>query len=177
LVSTKDGYHVLDPRTDSLSLIYPFEADTATRPARTLQAWSRDGRYLFLGTSAKERWARGVERYDLTARNATALASDANVYAAMHVSDDGSRFVFERSEGDRPNEVYTAGRDFADAHASPSQPQLACVACPTGARGLSRRRRQAVQRVLYYPYGTSRQKYRWSRKSTRHFSTMASTRI
>jgi dipeptidyl aminopeptidase/acylaminoacyl peptidase len=155
LVSTKDGYHVLDPRTDSMSLVYPFEPDTTTRPARTFHAWSRDGRYLFLGTSAKERWARGVERYDLTERRATPLASDANVYAAMHVSDDGSRFVFERSDGDRPNEVYTAGRDFSDAHALTNlNPQLAGVALSHSelvnyldVDG------KKLNGVLYYPYG------------------------
>jgi dipeptidyl aminopeptidase/acylaminoacyl peptidase len=155
LVSTKDGFHLLDPRTDSMSLVYPFEPDTSTRPARTLHAWSRDGRYLFLGTSAKERWARGVERYDLTTRRASALASDANVYAAMHVSDDGSRFVFERSDGDRPNEVYTAGRDFTDAHALTNlNPQLAGVALSHSelvnyldVDG------KKLNGVLYYPYG------------------------
>ena len=155
LVSTKDGYQLLDPRTDSLSLVYPFEADTATRPTRTFQAWSRDGQYLFLGTSAKDRWARGVERYDLTTRRATALVSDANVYTSMRVSDDGSRFVFERSDGDRPNEIYTAGRDFSDAHALTNlNPQLAGVA-------LSRSELvsyldvdgKKLNGLLYYPYG------------------------
>jgi dipeptidyl aminopeptidase/acylaminoacyl peptidase len=155
LVSTKDGYHVLDPRTDSMSLVYPFEADTATRPTRTFETWSRDGRYLYLGISAKERWSRGVERYDLTAGRATPLASDVNVYAAMHVSDDGSRFVFERSDGERPNEVYTAGRDFSDAHALTNlNPQLAAVALSHSelvsyldVDG------KKLNGVLYYPYG------------------------
>ena len=30
-----------------MSRVYAFEADTATRPARDFEAWSRDGRYLF----------------------------------------------------------------------------------------------------------------------------------
>jgi dipeptidyl aminopeptidase/acylaminoacyl peptidase len=155
LLSTKDGYHVVDTRTDSMSFVYPFEVDTATRPARTFQAWSHDGRYLFLGTSAKAKWARGVERYDLTSRKAASLASDANVYGSMHVSDDGSRFVFERSDGDRPNEVYTAGRDFTDAHSLTNlNPQLAGVALSHSelvsyldVDG------KTLEGVLYYPYG------------------------
>jgi dipeptidyl aminopeptidase/acylaminoacyl peptidase len=129
LVSVKDGYHLLDPRTDSMSLVYPLEADTAARPSLNFASWSHDGRYLFMTRSAKDRWARGIERYDLTTRQASELASDANVYSAWNVSDDGSRFVFERSDGDRPNEVYTAGRDFGDAHALTNlNPQLAGVA-------------------------------------------------
>jgi dipeptidyl aminopeptidase/acylaminoacyl peptidase len=78
-----------------------------------------------------------------------------NVYAAMHVSDDGSRFVFERSDGDRPNEVYTAGRDFSDVHALTNlNPQLAGVSLSHSelvsyldVDGKS------LQGVLYYPYG------------------------
>jgi dipeptidyl aminopeptidase/acylaminoacyl peptidase len=57
------------------------------------------------------------------------LAQDANLYSSWHVSEDGSRFVFERSDGDRPNDVYAAGRDFSGAHAlTKLNPQLAGVA-------------------------------------------------
>ncbi|HVZ47329.1 MAG TPA: prolyl oligopeptidase family serine peptidase [Gemmatimonadaceae bacterium] len=155
LVSAKDGYHLVDVQTDSMSLVYPFEADTALRPTRTFTAWSRDGRYLFLARSAKDRWARGMERYDLTTRQATDLANDTNLYASWHVSDDGSRFVFERSDGDRPNEVYVAGRDLADAHAvTKLNPQLDGVAL-THSELVSYRDAdgKTLYGVLYYPYG------------------------
>ena len=129
LVSSKDGWYLLDVRSDSLSLIYPFEPDTATRPTRAFVGFSGDGRYLFLSRSARDRWARGVERFDLGTRQATELAQDANLYSSWHVSKDGSRFVFERSDGDRPNEVYTAAADFSNAHAlTQLNPQLAGVA-------------------------------------------------
>ncbi len=155
LVSTKDGWHLLDPRADSMTVAYPFEVDTSARPGRSFESWSRDGRYLFVSRSAKDHWARGIERYDLASHQATALASDANVYSSWNVSDDGSRFVFARSDGDRPNEVYTAGPDFADAHALTNlNPQLAGVALSRSelvsyldADG------KKLYGVLYYPYG------------------------
>lgn len=155
LLSARDGYHLVDPRTDSSSLVYAFEADTATRPTRRFEKWSRDGRYLFLATSAKDHWARGIERYDLDTKQATALASDANVYRSWNVSDDGSRFVFERSDGDRPNEVYTAGRDFSDPHAITNlNPQLDGVAL-THSELVSYLDvdGKKLYGVLYYPYG------------------------
>jgi dipeptidyl aminopeptidase/acylaminoacyl peptidase len=129
LVSTKEGYYLLDAHSDSMSLVYAFEADSATRPDRAYVGWSRDGRSLFLSRSAKDRWARGIERYDVSTQRATELAQDANLYSSWHVSEDGARFVFERSDGDHPNDVYTAGRDFTDAHAlTKLNPQLAGVA-------------------------------------------------
>ena len=155
LVSTRDGWHLLDPRTGVLSNAYAFESDTAARPTRTFVSWSHDGRSLFVATSAKDHWARGIERYDLETKQAAPLASDANVYASWHVSDDGTRFVFERSDGDRPNEVYAAGRDLAGAHAlTDLNPQLAGVAL-THSELVSYLDvdGKPLHGVLYYPYG------------------------
>ncbi|HEX4684987.1 MAG TPA: prolyl oligopeptidase family serine peptidase [Gemmatimonadaceae bacterium] len=155
LVGAQDGYHVLDVHSDSMSLVYPLSADTNARPKLALEGWSRDGRYLYLARSAHDHWARGIERYDLSTKQATELASDVNLYSSWHVSDDGSRFVFERSDGDRPNEVYTAGRDFSDAHALTNlNPQLAGVALAHSE--LVKYRDvdgNELYGVLYYPYG------------------------
>ncbi|MGH7669080.1 MAG: prolyl oligopeptidase family serine peptidase, partial [Gemmatimonadaceae bacterium] len=155
LVSAQDGYHLLDARSDSMSLVYPLTADTAARPKLALEGWSRDGRFLFLSRSARDRWARGIERYDLSTKQATELASDANLYSSWHVSDDGSRFVFERSDGDRPNEVYAAGRDFTDARALTTlNPQLAGVALShTELVSYLNVDGKKMYGVLYYPYG------------------------
>ncbi len=155
LVSAQDGYHLIDARSDSMSLVYAMSPDTATRPKRSVEGWSHDGRYLFLSTSARDHWARGLERYDLETKQATELAQDANLYGSWHVADDGSRFVFLRSDGDRPDEVYTAGRDFSDPHALTNlNPQLAGVALTHSALvhyldvdG------KKLYGVLYYPYG------------------------
>lgn len=131
LVSSRDGWYLLDPRTDSLSLVYAFEADTATRPTRAYVGWSDDGRSLYLTRSVRDRWARGLERYDLGTRQATELAQDANLYSNWHVSRDGLRFVFERASDARPADVYTAGANFADAHAiAQVNPQIANVGLP-----------------------------------------------
>lgn len=129
LVSGKDGYYSLDVATDSMAMVYPLEADSATRPTRTFVAWSKDGRGLYFSRSAKDRWARGLERVDVATRQASELVQDANLYSSWHVSDDGARFVFERSDGDHPNEVFAAGSGFANPHALTNlNPQLAGVA-------------------------------------------------
>jgi dipeptidyl aminopeptidase/acylaminoacyl peptidase len=155
LLGSRDGYHLLDAHTDSMSLVYRFESDTAARPRRDFQQWSHDGRYLFLSTSARDHWARGIERYDLTTQKATELAQNADVYSSWHVSDDGTRFVFERSDGDHPNEVYTAGSDFSNPHAlTHLNPQLDGVAL-THSELVSYLDvdGKKLYGVLYYPYG------------------------
>jgi dipeptidyl aminopeptidase/acylaminoacyl peptidase len=153
LVSSRDGWYLLDPRTDSLALIYPFEADTAARPTRAYVGWSDDGRSLYLSRSARDRWARGLERYDLGTRQATELARDANLYSNWHLSRDGSRFVFERSSDARPADVYTAGADLADAHAITTvNPQLANAGLPrTELVNYLDADGKRLYGVLYYP--------------------------
>jgi dipeptidyl aminopeptidase/acylaminoacyl peptidase len=155
LVSAQDGYHLLDPRGDSMSLVYALSVDTTARPKLTFEGWSHDGRFLYFSRSARDRWARGIERYDLNTKQATQLASDVNLYSSWHMADDGSRFVFERSDGDHPNEVYTAGRDFSDAHPLTNiNPQLAGVAL-THSELVKYRDvdGKELYGVLYYPYG------------------------
>jgi dipeptidyl aminopeptidase/acylaminoacyl peptidase len=154
LVSTREGYYLLDARSDSLALVYAFEADTTARPNRTFVSWSRDGRAIFLSRSARDRWARGLERYDLGTRRSTMLVEDANLYSSWHVSDDGSRYVFQRSDGDRPNDVYAAGRDLGQVRQlTRLNPQLDNVAMSHSelvsyldADG------KRLHGVLYYPY-------------------------
>ena len=105
------------------------EADTAARPTRGYVGFSEDGNSVYLTRSARDRWARGLEKYDLTTRQATPLAQDANLYTAWRVSRDGTRITFERSDGEHPPELYTAGADLKDARAlTQLNPQLAGVA-------------------------------------------------
>jgi dipeptidyl aminopeptidase/acylaminoacyl peptidase len=129
LVSGKDGYYLLDIPGDSMSLVYPLDPDSTARPTRAYVSWSKDGRSIYFSRSARDRWARGLERFDIATKQATAVTEDVNTYGAWHVSDDGSRFVYERSDGDHPNEVFTAGSGFANPHALTNiNPQLAGVA-------------------------------------------------
>lgn len=153
LVSSRDGWYMLDVNTDSLSMVYPFEADSATRPARAYVGWSDDGRSIFLTRSAKDRWARGIEKFDVASHQSTALAQDANLYAGWRMSKDGSRFVFERSDGEHPTELYTATNDFKDARAlTQLNPQLAGVALArTELVSYRDADGKKLNGVLYYP--------------------------
>jgi dipeptidyl aminopeptidase/acylaminoacyl peptidase len=154
LVSGRDGWYTLDVKSDSLQMVYPFEADTATRPTRTYVAFSEDGRSVYLTRSARDKWARGLEKYDLTTKQATALAQDANLYSAWRVSKDGARITFEKSDGEHPPELYTAGADLTNARVlTQLNPQLAGVAlAKTELIHYMDADGKKLSGVLYYPY-------------------------
>lgn len=154
LVSGRDGWYLLDVPSDSLQMVYPFEADTATRPVRAYVGFSPDGRSVYLSRSARDRWARGLEKYDLAAKQGTPLVQDASLYTGWRMAKDGSRFVFEKSDGDRPAEVYAASADLKDAKAiTQLNPQLAGVAlAKTELIHYMDADGKKLHGVLYYPH-------------------------
>jgi dipeptidyl aminopeptidase/acylaminoacyl peptidase len=154
LVSGRDGWYTLDAKSDSLQMVYPFEPDTTTRPTRAYVAFSEDGRSVYLTRSARDKWARGLEKYDLTTKQSTALAQDASLYSGWRVSKYGARITFEKSDGEHPPEVFTAGADLKDAHAlTQLNPQLAGVAlAKTELVHYMDADGKKLSGVLYYPH-------------------------
>ena len=115
LVSSQKGYHLIDPDSRELDLVYEFEGEEDERPRLALQSWSEDGRYLYLSSSARDHWARGLVRYDLRDREMEELMVDEKLYRRWQISQDGSRIVYTRSDGDRPDEIWVADRSMSDA--------------------------------------------------------------
>jgi len=155
LVRARDGYHLLDPRSGDIETVLPFEGAEETRPRLSLERWSEDGRFLYLSTSARDHWERGLVRYDLQGRRTEDLVKDANLYADWNVSEDGGRVVYRMSDGDHPDEVYASDAAFSDPRRlTDLNPQL---------QGVALTRSELVEYldvdgkhlygVLYYPYG------------------------
>jgi len=155
LVRARDGYHLLDPRSGDIETVLPFEGAEETRPRLSLERWSEDGRFLYLSTSARDHWERGLVRYDLQGRRTEDLVKDANLYADWNVSEDGGRVVYRMSDGDHPDEVYASDAAFSDPkRLTDLNPQL---------QGVALTRSELVEYldvdgkhlygVLYYPYG------------------------
>ncbi|MDP2955436.1 MAG: prolyl oligopeptidase family serine peptidase [Longimicrobiales bacterium] len=129
LLSSQKGYHLLDARSGELQMVFEFQGEEKTRPRLTPQGWSEDGRYVYLGTSARDRWERGLVRLDVASHRLEDLVKDANLYGDWSLSEDGSRVVFRRSDGDRPDELFTADSRFTDVRRlTELNPQLEGVA-------------------------------------------------
>ncbi|MHB1194944.1 MAG: S9 family peptidase [Longimicrobiales bacterium] len=129
LVSSQKGYHLLDARSGDLQLVLEHQGEESTRPRLAVQGWSQDGRYVFLSTSERARWERGLARLDVRGRRMESLVKDVHVYGDWNLSDDGSRVVFRRSDGDRPDDLYTADAGFTQVRRLTTlNPQLDGVA-------------------------------------------------
>lgn len=120
LLRAQDGYYLL-MEGEAPELVWPFPGETREEwgegPRLDIVQWTDDGRYLYASRSARDEWERGLVRYDLEDRQEEALVLDSDLYRSWTVAEDGSRLVFRRSDGDRPDEVWTASGTFADDRA------------------------------------------------------------
>lgn len=129
LLTTDRGWHLLDLSADELSDLLVFEEDEDSRPRRSVEAWSEDGRHLFFTYSERDRWQRGLKRLDVESGEVATILVDDNLYGSWNVSDDGATIVYTMSDGDRPNEIWVTGRNHETPRAlTASNPQLDDVA-------------------------------------------------
>ncbi|MCH7777810.1 MAG: S9 family peptidase [Gemmatimonadetes bacterium] len=112
LVRSKKGYHLLDPDTKAIELVYELPEDEDTAPTVNVVNWSPDGSHLYMTYSAKDRWERGLVRYDLSSRQTTDLVKDGNLYGGWRFTKDGRKIFYNFSNGDLPNDLYMADAEF-----------------------------------------------------------------
>jgi dipeptidyl aminopeptidase/acylaminoacyl peptidase len=120
LLRAQDGYYLMELDGEP-ELVWPFPGDSREEwgegPRLSVLQWTEDGRFLYASRAARDHWERGLVRYDLRRSQEEVLVSDSDVYRSWTIAEDGSRVVFRRSDGDRPDEIWTASGDFENARA------------------------------------------------------------
>lgn len=155
LVSSRLGWHLLSRDGATLEAVLQLEPDEDVRPEREVQGWSDDGRHLYFSYSAPDRWERGLKRLDLANGRMSDVVLDAGLYGSWNVSGDGGTIVYERSDGDRPQDVWVRRADGGEAvRLTDANPQL---------EGVELTRSELVEYldadgrrlhgILYYPRG------------------------
>jgi len=120
LLQAQDGYYLLMEGGEP-ELVWPFPGENREEwgdaPGLSIIKWTEDGRYLYASRAAKDKWERGLVRYDLNSRQEEVLVMDSDLYRNWTVAEDGSRILFRRSDGDRPDELWTTSGSFDNARA------------------------------------------------------------
>ena len=114
LMSSQTGWHILSPDDGGLELVLPLEEDEESRPSRSVQSWSEDGRYIYFTYSASDEWQRGLKRLDLQSGAIETMMLDENLYRSFSFSDDGGTVIYRMSDGNRPDEIWAASEDFSE---------------------------------------------------------------
>ncbi len=114
LASSQNGYWLIDVESGKMEDVYRFPEDREKEPALSITEWSPDGRYLYMTTSARDKWERGLVRYDLVSKSFTELVKDSNLYSGWRLTAKGEKFIYTISDGDMPADLYVAGNELKD---------------------------------------------------------------
>lgn len=114
LASSKKGYWKIDIETREMNLVYTFPEDREKAPDLRIVHWSKDGNNWFMSYSAKDKWERGLVKYNIDTKQFTDLVKDSNLYGRWQISKDGNRFFYNFSDGNIPNELYSANPDLTE---------------------------------------------------------------
>ncbi len=113
LVSSQQGWHLMDPASGDAPLIYAMDDDARENGTRlSVVGWSPDATRLMVATAERDRWQRGIAYLELGSGTLTPLRADTNLYSGWTLSEDGSTVVYRMSDGDRPDELYAADADL-----------------------------------------------------------------
>jgi dipeptidyl aminopeptidase/acylaminoacyl peptidase len=105
LVTSPKGWHVLGVDGGALQTVLTLEEDEDTRPRRSVQRWAEDG-HIYFTWSARDRWQRGLKRVAVASGAVEDVVLDDGVYGQWSIAGDGSRWIYARSDGDRPDDLW-----------------------------------------------------------------------
>ena len=108
LVSNAAGLWIAPLNRGAMTQVIATNDTVLTTPRVTPAAWSEDGRYLYLTTSSRVEWQRGVLRFDRQTGTAQQLVQDTRLYGAMRIARNGSTLVYASGDGNRPQDLWVA---------------------------------------------------------------------
>jgi len=112
LASSKEGYWLIDHQNSDIKLVYKSPEDKEKAPNLRITNWSPDGKYLYFTYSAKDKWERGLVRYDLQNKKMEDLVKDSNLYSGIQMTKDGKHFIYSFSNGDLPTDYFITDNEF-----------------------------------------------------------------
>jgi dipeptidyl aminopeptidase/acylaminoacyl peptidase len=120
IASNREGLWLIDVASAERELFHASpaagneSADSTLLPRYSVVAWSRDGASIYLTYAARDRWERGLYRYDVASKEMKQLVKDSRRYTGWRLSDDGGTLLFSMADGARPMDIYAADADFTN---------------------------------------------------------------
>jgi dipeptidyl aminopeptidase/acylaminoacyl peptidase len=105
-------YWLIDAVTGVSEMVYELPEKEEDRPNLQLVDWSPDGRSVYFSVSATNKYDRGLLKLDLRTRKMSDLLRSSRLLSRWRMAEDGSRFLYWESDGDRPEELFTTDANF-----------------------------------------------------------------
>jgi dipeptidyl aminopeptidase/acylaminoacyl peptidase len=115
LESPPPQYWLINAQTGEKKMLYELDEDQEKRPSLRFVDWSPDGGDIYFSTSAPDRYDRGIVRLNIKSRKMTDLLRSEKLYRRWRMSEDGSTFIFTRSDGDNPDDWHVTDTEFSNS--------------------------------------------------------------
>ncbi len=112
LLRSEKGYHLSGLDSGSVEMVYTFPKNPDQAPRRSIAHWSQDGTYLYMSYSARDKWERGITRYNLETQSMEDLRIDGDLYSGWVFPEESDVILFEQSDGVQPNELFVANAEM-----------------------------------------------------------------
>lgn len=112
LASSKTAYWLMNIDSKEMEIVYDLPEDKEKAPSQSIADWSPDGKYWYMTYSAKDKWERGLLRFELSTKETKVLFKDENLYGSWRMSKDGQKFFYSFSNGDEPTDYYMCDKSF-----------------------------------------------------------------
>lgn len=125
ILSNKEGLWIAATGDGARELMVRMPEEDKQGPRYTVLDFSPDGNFVYLQFQSRQKWERGVSRYDVAAKKIDDLFRDGRLYSQWRLAKDGSRWVFLAAAGNRPHDLYTADASLGGVRRlAESNPQL-----------------------------------------------------
>ena len=153
LVSNREGMWLADMSSGTREKVVEANDSSETLPRVTFAAWSPDGKQVYLTSASRQKWERGILRYDRTSKQLKELIKDGRSYSQFRLSKDGKTALVNIASGNRPADLYTASPDLSDLRRLvETNPQLANKKIgPTDLISFLNADGHVKKAVVYYP--------------------------
>jgi dipeptidyl aminopeptidase/acylaminoacyl peptidase len=106
-------YWLIEARGGSKAMIHEQPEKEEDRPGLQIVDWSPDGGTIYFATAATDKYDRGLVKLDVASKKMSDLVRSGKLYSRWRMAEDGSRFLYAESDGDRPEDLYAADADFS----------------------------------------------------------------
>lgn len=126
LAQRRDGIYLVDTTGATTRIVALPDSTELTGPRPSVIAWSADGRYVYLAMNERDRWERGISRWDRQGAGLQPLVRDAAMRSGLRLSKDGATAVMNVATSNRPADPWVADAQLsAPRRVIESNPQLA----------------------------------------------------
>jgi dipeptidyl aminopeptidase/acylaminoacyl peptidase len=116
VASDKKGLWLIETGNGSKALFVPMPEEDKEAPRYQVVDWAPDGNAIYLSYASRTSWERGVSRYEVQSQRLVDLIRDKKIYTNHRLSKDGTTFIFNAADGNRPADLYAATADFKTVH-------------------------------------------------------------